>query len=156
LAPTLNVRRVPHISLVFREMWDSTALAPSSHTKADLFLLSKRLARSKWKVEGTRFLALAPDPSPVPHTPDFLWSFVGSLNFMRLSLKKRAHTVLSRAAYRKFGASRSFFARCGIPQRSPRTPTTTRTCSLGDLSHPLISATTYTSEGCRETELTPP
>jgi hypothetical protein len=28
--------------------------------------------------------------------------------------------VLSRAAYRKFGASRSFFARCGIPQASPQ------------------------------------
>jgi hypothetical protein len=52
----------------------------------------------------------------VPHTPDFLWSFVGSLNFMRLSLMKGAHAVLSRAAYRKFGASRSFFARCGIPR----------------------------------------
>jgi hypothetical protein len=25
----------------------------------------------------------------VPHTPDFLWSFVGSLIFMRLSLKER-------------------------------------------------------------------
>jgi hypothetical protein len=25
----------------------------------------------------------------VPHIPDFLWSFVGSLNFMRLSLKER-------------------------------------------------------------------
>jgi hypothetical protein len=57
----------------------------------------------------------------VPHIPDFLWSFVGSLNFMRLSLKKGAHAVLSRAAYRKFGASRSFFARCGIPQASPST-----------------------------------
>ena len=56
----------------------------------------------------------------VPHTPDFLCSFVGSLNFMRLSLKKSAHADLSRAAYRKFGASRSFFARCGIPQASPR------------------------------------
>jgi hypothetical protein len=55
----------------------------------------------------------------VPHTPDFLWSFVGSLNFMRLSLMKGAHAVLSKAAYRKFGASRSFFARCGIPQVSP-------------------------------------
>jgi hypothetical protein len=38
---------------------------------------------------------------------------------MRLSLKKGAHAVLSRAAYRKFGASRSFFARCGIPQVYP-------------------------------------
>ena len=55
----------------------------------------------------------------VPHIPDFLRSFVGSLHFMRLSLKKGAHAVLSRAAYRKFGASRSFFARCGIPQVSP-------------------------------------
>jgi hypothetical protein len=52
----------------------------------------------------------------VTHTPDFLWSFVGSLNFMRLSLKRAAHAVLSRAAYRKFGATRSFFARCGIPR----------------------------------------
>jgi hypothetical protein len=52
----------------------------------------------------------------VPHTPDFLCSFVGSLNFMRPSLKKGAHAVLSRAAYRKFGVSRSFFARCGIPR----------------------------------------
>src|SRR5580658_3645864 len=55
----------------------------------------------------------------VPHIPDFLCSFVGSLHFMRLSLKKGAHAVLSRAAYRKFGASRSFFARCGIPPPSP-------------------------------------
>jgi hypothetical protein len=38
---------------------------------------------------------------------------------MRLSLKRAAHAVLSRVAYRKFGASRSFFARCGIPQVSP-------------------------------------
>jgi hypothetical protein len=35
---------------------------------------------------------------------------------MRLSLKKGAHAVLSGATCRKFGASRSFFARCGIPQ----------------------------------------
>jgi hypothetical protein len=55
----------------------------------------------------------------VPHTPDFLCSFGGSLNFMRPSSKKGAHAVLSRAAYRKFGASRSFFARCGIPQGHP-------------------------------------
>jgi hypothetical protein len=38
----------------------------------------------------------------VPHTPDFLWSVVGSLNFLRLSLKRTAHAVLSRAPYRKF------------------------------------------------------
>jgi hypothetical protein len=45
----------------------------------------------------------------VPHIPDFLWSFVGSLNFMRLSLKRGAHAVLSRAAYRKFGVSACFW-----------------------------------------------
>jgi hypothetical protein len=32
------VQEIRGISLVFREMWDSTALAPSSHSKADLFL----------------------------------------------------------------------------------------------------------------------
>jgi hypothetical protein len=42
----------------------------------------------------------------VPHTPDFLWSFVDSANFMRLSLTKGAHVAVSRAAYRKFGVSR--------------------------------------------------
>jgi hypothetical protein len=34
---------------------------------------------------------------------------VGSLNFMRLSLKKGAHAVLFRAAYRKFGVSARFW-----------------------------------------------
>jgi hypothetical protein len=58
----------------------------------------------------------SPQPrSRVPHTPDFLWSLVGSMIFMRLSLRE-AHAVLSRAVCRKFGASRSFFARCGIPR----------------------------------------
>src|SRR3984957_2754658 len=37
---------------------------------------------------------------------------------MRLSLKKGAHAVVSRAEYRKFRVSRSFFARCGIPRTS--------------------------------------
>jgi hypothetical protein len=31
----------------------------------------------------------------VPHTPDFLWSSLDSVNFMRLSLKKGAHSNLS-------------------------------------------------------------
>jgi hypothetical protein len=81
----------------------------------------------------------------VPHIPDFLWSFVGSRNFMRLSLKRAAHAVLSRAAYRKFGASRSFFARCGIPQVFPSSlsraiTTLSLVISTGvsmDLGHPL-------------------
>ena len=72
-------------------------------------------------VRGVRaLLGLYPrNTSRVPHISDFLSSFVGSLNFMRLSLMKGAHAILSRAAYRKFGASRSFFARCGIPQVLP-------------------------------------
>src|ERR1700722_11387829 len=37
---------------------------------------------------------------------------------MRLSPMKGAHAALSGAAYRKFGVSRSFFARCGIPTPS--------------------------------------
>jgi hypothetical protein len=56
----------------------------------------------------------------VPHTPDFLCSFVGSLNFMRLSLKRGAHAILSRAAYRKFGASRSFSRDVGYHRSSPQ------------------------------------
>ena len=55
----------------------------------------------------------------VPHTRHFHVGYVGSLNFLRLSLKKGAHAVLSRAAYRKFGASRSFFARTRIAQGPP-------------------------------------
>jgi hypothetical protein len=31
----------------------------------------------------------------VPHTPDFLWNWSGFANFMRLSLKKGAHTASS-------------------------------------------------------------
>src|ERR1700722_10501719 len=57
----------------------------------------------------------------VSHIPDFLSNLLGSAHFMRLSLEKGARAVLSRAAYRKFGVSRSFFARCGIPQLSTRT-----------------------------------
>jgi hypothetical protein len=64
-------------------------------------------------------MALSRTNRRVPHTPDFLCSFVDSRVFMRLSLKRAAQAVPSKAAYRKFGASRSFFARCGIPKLSP-------------------------------------
>jgi hypothetical protein len=40
--------------------------------------------------------------------PDFLWSLVALANFMRLSLKKAAHAVVSSAAYRKSGSPRLF------------------------------------------------
>jgi hypothetical protein len=41
-------------------------------------------------------LSLRPVTKPwVPHTPDFLWSSLDSVNFMRPSLKKGAHAILS-------------------------------------------------------------
>jgi hypothetical protein len=66
-----------------------------------------------------RLWVLSRYQSPGAPHPRFPVEFVGSLNLMRLSLKKGAHAVLSRAAYRKFGASCSFFARCGIPRTLP-------------------------------------
>ena len=59
----------------------------------------------------------------VPHTPDFLCSFVGSLNFMRLSLKRAAQAVLSRAACQGIqghltGLSRDVGCRRPPPQAS--------------------------------------
>ena len=39
--------------------------------------------------------------SRVPHTPDFLWSSVSSLKFLRLSFKKGAHVALCRAAWQE-------------------------------------------------------
>jgi hypothetical protein len=70
----------------------------------------------------------------VPHIPDFLWSFVGSLNFMRLSLKRGAHAVLSRAAYRKFGVSRSFLRDVGYHDSSPLTFSQSETLSAACLA----------------------
>jgi hypothetical protein len=35
--------------------------------------------------------------------PDFLWNWWALMNFMRLSLMKAAHAVVSSAAYRKSG-----------------------------------------------------
>src|SRR5271163_3932997 len=40
------------------------------------------------------------------------------MNCMRLSLMKAAHATLDGAAFGNSGASRSFFARCGIPRTS--------------------------------------
>jgi hypothetical protein len=91
----------------------ATRTIPPRHSS-----LRKRAFKRTPRVDASvgRFFH-SPQKGPrVPHTPDFLWSFVGSLNFLRLSLKKGAHAVLSRAAYRKFGVSRSFFARYGRPR----------------------------------------
>jgi hypothetical protein len=40
----------------------------------------------------------------VPHPPGFLLSLLGSANFMRLSLEKGAHAVLSSAAWQESGS----------------------------------------------------
>jgi hypothetical protein len=39
----------------------------------------------------------------VPHTPDFLWSSMDSVNLMRLSLKKGAHAILSNGSVQEIG-----------------------------------------------------
>src|SRR5579863_286554 len=54
---------------------------------------------------------------------------------MRLSSMKGAHADLSSAACRKCGASRSFFARCGIPPLSPANFMIAHPRSLEDFSH---------------------
>jgi hypothetical protein len=56
-------------------------------------------------------------PRGGPH-PRFPVKFSGSAQPYAPIFKKGAHAVLSSAAYRKFGASRSFVARCGIPRLS--------------------------------------
>jgi hypothetical protein len=70
----------------------------------------------------------------VPHIPDFLLSFVGSLNFMRFSLKRAAHAVLSRAAYRKFGAIslvfREMWDTTGLSLKPSEDPTTPYGCPM--------------------------
>ena len=90
---------------------------------------------SRRQVKGGRNTLLGSIPST---NPDFLWSLVGSLHFMRLSLKKGAHVVLSRAAYRKSGESTgapsfALFAKGGIVRSQPLTSHGKQTCSLGDL-----------------------
>jgi hypothetical protein len=82
--------------------------------------------------KGGRNALLGSSPST---NPDFLWSLVGSLHFMRLSLKKGAHVVLSRAAYRKSGESTgapsfALFAKGGIVRSHPLTSHGKQTCSF--------------------------
>jgi hypothetical protein len=53
----------------------------------------------------------------VPHIPDFLWSFVGSLNCMRLSLEERRTRGRVQSCVQEIrGIS---ILRCGIPLLSP-------------------------------------
>jgi len=88
-------------SLIFLALTPLGALSPRVRTLvlAGLGLRPKTFARPR---------------TGVPHISDFLWSVVGSLDFMRLSFKKGAHAVPSRAAYRKFGVSRSLLRDVGF------------------------------------------
>ncbi len=62
----------------------------------------------------------------VPHTPDFLWSFVGSLNFMRLSLKERRTRGPVQSCVQEIrGISlvfREMWATASRPSSLPRSP----------------------------------
>jgi hypothetical protein len=76
--------------------------------------------------------------------PGFPVGFLGSTDFMRLSLLKAAHANMSGAAYRKSG-SRPFLARCGMPRLctsrfvasalAGRALPTTKVCCRGNGSH---------------------
>ena len=55
----------------------------------------------------------------VPHTPDFLCSFLDSLNFLRLSLKKGAHAVPSRSCVQEIWGMSLVF-RVGYRVPSPK------------------------------------
>jgi hypothetical protein len=61
-------------------------------------------------------------PAGCPTPPIFLCSFVGSLNFMRLSLKKGAHAVLSQSCVQEIrGISlvfREMWDTAGLPLKS--------------------------------------
>jgi hypothetical protein len=53
-------------------------------------------SESQAPIFGERaFLSIPATNRRVPHIRDFLCSFVGSLNCMRLSLNRAAHAVLS-------------------------------------------------------------
>jgi hypothetical protein len=77
--------RVPHISLVFCEMWDTTALDP------------RILEPSSHHRESTGA------PRSPKRPPDFLSSLPALAHFMRLSLMKAAHAGVGGAPCRKSG-----------------------------------------------------
>ena len=120
---------------------------------AQVSLLSKLACRRQEKGEKSALLGSIPSTNP-----DFLWSLVNSLHFMRLSLKEGAHVVLSRVAYRKSGQSTGcpmrlarvkasvlpavaapilrVLAKGGIVKSHPSISHAKRTCSIGDLGFP--------------------
>jgi len=79
------VQEIRGISLVFREMWDTTVLNPEPSTQNKL--------TGNWT--GA--------PRSPRRTPDFLSGFLALANFMRLSLMKAAHVGVGGAPCRKSG-----------------------------------------------------
>src|SRR5271167_4446428 len=65
---------------------------------------------------------VAPEPSPSILRPDFLWSLLALANFMRLSLMKAAHAVMSGAAYRKSGVWDGIHISAARPGIAPLRP----------------------------------
>src|ERR1700722_3279633 len=94
--------------------------------------------------EAHQCFSYRPNKSRVPHIPDFLRSLVDPARLMRLSLKKGAHAVVSRPACRKFGVSRSFFARCGIPRTQTSNPGSLNNSGRGNPTHRLPLQNTLT------------
>ena len=64
-----------------------------------------RLRRNKFSIKPGLVFGTAGSTTKrrVPHPPGFLLSLLGSANFMRLSLEKGAHAVLSSAAWQESG-----------------------------------------------------
>jgi HlyD family secretion protein len=60
-------------------------------------------------IQKVRFKTFVQPRTRVPHTPDFLWSFVGPSNFMRLSLReRRTRGPVQNCVQEMRGISRSF------------------------------------------------
>ena len=85
---------VPHISLVFREMWDTTALSLRLFTG---HYEGVREAEEKQQVPPLRYALSKKISRKGPRncrslryaTPDFLWTLVALADLMRLSLRER-------------------------------------------------------------------
>jgi hypothetical protein len=77
----------------------------------------------KGKIENTlRFFLNVQQISGCPTSPDFLLGLVGPRHFMRLSCKESRTRDAGWGCVQEIRASRSFFARCGIPRSSISNP----------------------------------
>ena len=63
----------------------------------------------------------------VPHTPDFLWNSMDSVNLMRLSLKRGAHAILSKGSMQEIRGISLVFREMWDTADLDRRPSTERT-----------------------------